>query len=104
MAELEYDPEKKEKFDIAIDEGGAIYSSKRKEEKDRDQKDTWYYLSLVGEIGFSIAIPITLGVIIGSYIDRNTGAYPKWTLGLMLTGIVMAGLHLIRVIRTLLEE
>lgn len=104
LAELQSDPDKKEKFVIAINEGVTTYSPKRKEAKDRGRKNTWYYLSLVGEIGFSIAIPITMGVLVGSYLDDVTGAYPKWTLGLMLAGVVLAALHLYRVIRILLND
>ena len=104
LEELKSEPNQKEKFDIAIDEGGNAFSRKRKEHDRQEMSTTWYYLSLVGEIGFSIAIPITVGVLIGSFIDRKIGTYPKWTVGLLVSGTILAILHMIRVVRTILKE
>ena len=49
--------------------------------------DTWYYFGLVGEIGFTIALPIAAGGIGGAYLDTFFGSSPKVTILLLLVGI-----------------
>lgn len=59
-----------------------------------------YFLAQASEIGFSIAIPIALGVLGGVWLDKQWGTHPKATLSLLLVGIFFAFLSLFYVVRT----
>jgi predicted F0F1-ATPase subunit len=63
-------------------------------------QDTWYYLGFVGDIGFTIAIPIAGGAILGQYIDKTWNIYPRATLSLLLVGIIIS---IIGFIHTVME-
>ncbi len=81
--------------------------SERSEEKkvDSHKQDTsWYYLGAVGQIGFAIAIPIAGGALVGSYLDRLWGTYPKMTLGLLIVGIIVSGLSFYKTVQELLKK
>lgn len=42
-------------------------------------------------LGFSIALPITGGAVLGFIIDNKNSSHPRWTLSLLFTGIFIAG-------------
>ena len=95
------------KFDVNLSGGKwtvAEKSAKAKHTHPVDFQDTWYYLGFIGEIGFSIAIPIATGALLGTYIDRHLGIYPKATLFLLCSGIFISVLTFIRTLNILLKK
>ncbi len=95
----------KERFDLIFEKSGIAARPKR--EKSRFSKggsESWYYLGLVGQIGFSIAIPIAGGALLGSFIDRQWGTYPRATLGLLLFGVVISFVTFYQTIQTVLKS
>ena len=49
----------------------------------------WYGLGLFGLIGWSVAIPTLVGVLLGLWLDgRSAGGFP-WTLTLLFGGLVI---------------
>lgn len=56
-------------------------------------------LALASELGFSIAIPIGLGVIIGSWLDRRLGTAPALTLALLLLGVFLGMTNLYNLVK-----
>ena len=47
------------------------------------------YLGLVGQIGYTIAIPLVIGVLGGAFIDKSFGSRPIATLiGLGLGAVI----------------
>lgn len=71
------------------------------EEKKRKQKakDFLVILGLASELGFSIAIPIGLGVLLGSWLDKKLGTAPAFTIALLLLGVVIGMASLINIVR-----
>lgn len=76
----------KEQFDVVISSETTQFRRKQEPEK-KDGSDAWYYLGLVGQIGFAIALPIAAGGIAGVYVDKWLGTQPAATLLLLLIGI-----------------
>lgn len=70
----------------------------------RPQDTSWYYLGMVGQIGFAIAIPIAGGAFLGSYLDRAWGLYPKMTLGLLVFGIILSGVNFYKTVQEILKK
>jgi len=48
----------------------------------------WELLGALGGIGFTIVIPIALGVILGSYLDGYVHTRPLFTLLGLLLGLI----------------
>jgi ATP synthase protein I len=60
----------------------------------RHQSDSiWFGLGMFGVIGWSVAIPTLLGILIGIWIDTNWPSRFSWTLMLLLVGVVLGCLN-----------
>ena len=91
-----------EKYDLDISRGDVRL--KKRMPKARRSNNDWYYIvGLIGEIGFSIALPIVIGVLLGSYLDKIWSTFPKATLGLLFAGVVISGIGLVKTITTLIH-
>lgn len=55
----------------------------------RRQDSVWHSLGTFGVVGWSIAIPTLLGVLLGTWLDRVWPVPFSWTLTLLLTGLVL---------------
>ena len=55
----------------------------------RKGQSFWLYLGLIGTVGWSIVVPMVLGILLGLWIDRKFGGGYKWTLGLLTFGLGM---------------
>src|SRR3990172_6055117 len=97
------DMEKKrrDQYDLVIDRG-AIDARTRKTQDRGTSRNSWYYFGVVGQIGFSIALPIAGGAIGGSLLDRHFGSYPRLTLGLLTLGTIISFITFYQTIKTLL--
>jgi len=69
-------------------------------EKGRREKGRsfWSYLGLSGVVGWSVVVPMILGVLLGVWLDRKYGSGSKWTLGLLLFGLTVGCLNAWRMI------
>ncbi|OGG13101.1 hypothetical protein A2875_00155 [Candidatus Gottesmanbacteria bacterium RIFCSPHIGHO2_01_FULL_46_14] len=92
-----------EKFNLVLEDGIAG-THPRTSQKSRGTSSSWYYFGLVGQIGFSIAVPIAGGAIGGSFIDQYFHTYPRWTLGLLMLGVVVSVVTFYQTIKTLLKK
>ncbi len=92
-----------EKYDITLSSGfdGA---KKRRIQKKTDSDTAWYYLGLVGQIGYVIALPIAGGAILGSLIDQKFGLYPKGALTGIAVGFGLSALGFVQVIQKILQK
>lgn len=64
----------------------------------------WYYVGFAGDLGFTIAVPIAGGALLGLLIDRQWSTYPKATLCLLLLGIIISMVGFIRTVRELMRR
>jgi ATP synthase protein I len=55
----------------------------------RSHGDTmWFGLGMMGLIGWSVAIPTVLGIVLGMWLDKHYSDERSWTLALLLAGLV----------------
>lgn len=50
-------------------------------------QSVWFGLGMFGVIGWSIAVPMILGISLGIWIDSRTDTQRSWTLMLMVAGL-----------------
>lgn len=93
--------EKTNEFEIRLS-GNETTIEKRQEKQKTRPVSTWYLVGLSGQIGFAIAIPLTLGAIAGAYLDSRWGTKPIATLSGVCIGFILSILGLARIIREIL--
>lgn len=55
----------------------------------RKDRTIWVGLGAFGAVGWSIAVPTLMGVVVGLWLDRNWPSTFSWTLALILAGVSM---------------
>jgi ATP synthase protein I len=53
----------------------------------------WFGLGMFGLIGWSVAIPTLLGVLVGAFIDKLFPGVHSWTLSLLIVGLFLGCLN-----------
>ena len=72
----------------------ATRKQRRKQRaRKRPDDSIWFGLGMFGLIGWSVAIPIVLGVAVGLWIDSRTGSGISWTLMLLGAGVIAGSVH-----------
>ena len=46
-------------------------------------------IAVIGTIGWTVVIPILLGIFVGRALDRRFGSGIFWTLGLLVAGVAL---------------
>jgi ATP synthase protein I len=65
----------------------AELESRKLRAKRRGGRDIWFGLGMFGLIGWSVAIPALLGVLLGTFIDKHYPGNHSWTLSLLIVGL-----------------
>ncbi len=94
-----------DRYTIELSEDKIV--ERAREERSHRTKDAdsgLFYLGFIGEIGFTIALPIAGGAFLGTYLDRHWGTYPKATLSLLFFGIVVSTVTIVRIVSDVLRR
>ena len=63
---------------------------KRKLEALRNsRRSVWFGLGMFGMIGWSVAVPMVLGALLGIWLDKNHPQSFSWTLTCIVSGILI---------------
>ncbi len=49
----------------------------------------WFWLGMIGLVGWSVALPTIIGVAVGVWVDRTWPSRYSWTLMFLFVGIVI---------------
>lgn len=80
-------------------------TTKKIDRKIRNRSSSsWFYVGFATDLGFTIALPIVGGAILGKYLDGLWGIYPKATLSLLLLGLVISIVGFIGTIREIVKR
>lgn len=86
------------------DEGFLSPYRVKKSGRKKSAVNSWYYFGLAGEIGFTVAIPIAGGAIVGSYIDGRLHSYPNCTIIFLFVGIALSIINFIVIVKSILKK
>ena len=59
----------------------------------RSVQGIWFGLGMFGLIGWAVAIPTLLGVLLGVFIDKQYPGIHSWTLSLLIIGLFIGCLN-----------
>jgi len=68
-----------------------IRSKEERRLKARREKDrgVWFGLGMFGMVGWSVAIPTLIGIVVGIWIDKTWSGPYSWTLMGMVLGLIL---------------
>lgn len=70
-----------------------IKASRKKKARQDTQRDVWFWLGMLGMVGWSVAIPTLLGIALGVWIDKTWPSRYSWTLMLLVAGVALGCLN-----------
>ena len=80
-------PEPEKRSTHLASQVGAMATRKLKAR--RSEPSVWFGLGMMGMIGWSVAMPTTVGAALGLWLDRHYPASHSWTLTLLVSGLVL---------------
>ena len=57
------------------------------------QRGIWFGLGMFGVVGWSVAVPTLIGIVLGVWIDRRWPGEVSWTLMLLIIGVGLGCLN-----------
>lgn len=60
------------------------------DDKAKAKRRFWRLVATASSLGWSLALPIVAGALLGNYLDKLTGSEFIWTVGLLFGGVAMA--------------
>lgn len=90
-----------EYFDVILEdvETGIRPRKVKTTDKKKVSGGGWQFVSVAGQVGFDIALPMVLGLIVGVKLDEHWGTRPTMTLALFGLGLMISCASLIRIVR-----
>lgn len=82
----------------------TIRETSIREKENKKKSSSWKILGIAGQLGFDVAIPITLGTVAGRGLDQVFHTYPKLTISLLTFGLVISIVNFVRIIRKILSS
>jgi len=70
----------------------------------KEGKDIMFGLGVFGIVGFSIAIPTLLGILLGTYVDRRTDSSVSYTITFLFAGLVIGCVNAWRWVKETSED
>jgi len=61
--------------------------------RESEKRGIWFWLGMMGLVGWSVAVPVLVGVAVGRWIDRVWPSRASWTLTLLLAGVAVGCLN-----------
>lgn len=83
-----------DEFEVRVERQRARIEQGRREKG----QSFWNYVGLIGAVGWSVVVPMLLGTLLGLWLDRKFAAGSKWTLGLLVFGLLVGCLNAWRTI------
>ncbi|WP_066379541.1 MULTISPECIES: AtpZ/AtpI family protein [unclassified Anabaena] len=70
-----------------------IKSSRKLKARREEDRSIWFSFGMIGVVGWSVAIPMLLGIALGIWIDSRWPSRYSWTLMMLFVGIVLGCLN-----------
>lgn len=92
------------------DKGSFISVSKSQQKKDPAVSSKGRFSPItfvvggVVDVGFAILVPMLGGTFLGVYLDKRYSTNPKFTIALLLLGLILGLINVFRLVSKLMKE
>ena len=86
------DEEKGVPGDGTTDEIGR-QAERRMRARQRRSRSIWFGLGMFGLVGWAVAVPTLIGIVLGLWLDRVAPQTFSWPLTLLLAGVVLGAIN-----------
>jgi ATP synthase protein I len=77
-----------------LEEAVQKKAERRRRARAQKKRAVWFGFGMFGLIGWAVAIPTLLGILVGLWLDRHwPGGRISWTLSLLIVGIILGCLN-----------
>lgn len=59
----------------------------------RRARSVWFGLGMFGLVGWAVAVPTLIGIVLGLWLDQVAPQAFSWTLTLLLAGVVLGAIN-----------
>lgn len=85
MSPRENDDELEDEFEVHVRRRRELIEQGRREKG----QSFWSYVGLIGAVGWSVVVPMLLGMVLGRLMDAKLETTYEWTLGLLVLGLAV---------------
>lgn len=68
-------------------------AERKRRAREQGRPTTWFGLGMFGLVGWSVAIPALLGIILGVWLDQRWPGQVSWTLTFLIIGVALGCLN-----------
>ena len=72
--------------------------------KKQDKFNFYYSISLVGQVGWSVAVPLVVFILIGVFLDKQFETKPTFILGGLVLGMVVSFYSLYKLLKPFITK
>ena len=58
-----------------------------------EKRGIWFGFGMFGLVGWAVAVPTVLGIVLGLWLDQRFAGKPSWTLTLLFAGVALGCLN-----------
>lgn len=69
------------------------HAERKRRARARRQRSAWFGLGMFGLVGWSIAVPTLLGILLGLWMDERWPGEVSWTLTWLIIGVALGALN-----------
>lgn len=92
------------RYVLHLHEGNVTYEQKQHEEKSDTSRQFYRTVGMASELGFVLAFPLVAAILSGSWLDRKFSSYPKFTLSLLILGVIVSFCNMFAVMKEYLKK
>jgi ATP synthase protein I len=68
-------------------------AERKRKARENSLRTAWFGLGMFGLVGWSVAIPTLIGIMLGLWLDARWPGGPSWTLTFLFIGIMLGCLN-----------
>jgi len=82
-------PEHKPVSRASLDHAVRLRQQRQERGRREGERSIGQNFAMIGALGWTVVVPILIGIFLGRWLDRTFGSGIFWTLGLLVAGLTL---------------